>query len=69
MALSSQVTQTLAFVANFSFGAVTSAVAKVSTVDANNVLPGPLFCFVQSFRLVQLETGVFILRYTSLTLL
>ena len=45
------------------------AVAKVSTVDANNVLPGPLFCFVQSFRLVQLETGVFILRYTSLTLL
>ena len=39
MALSSQVTQTLAFVANFSFGAVTSAVAKVSTVIAINVLP------------------------------
>ena len=39
MALSRQVTQTLAFVANFSFGAVTSAVAKVSTVIAINVLP------------------------------
>ena len=34
-----------------------------------SVLPGPLFCFLQSFRLAQLETGVFILRYTSLTLL
>lgn len=34
-----------------------------------SVLPGPHFCFLQSFRLAQLETGVFILRYTSLTLL
>ena len=33
--------------------------------EVRSVLPGPTLCFLQSFRLVQLETGVSILRYTS----
>ena len=37
--------------------------------EVRSVLPGPTLCFLQSFRLVQLETGVSILRYLNITIL